>query len=288
MAAIDIDRHVRELVDDGFTVVEGAMPPEEVQATRRAMDEVLAKEEPIARRFGIQTDDVRSVFNVHAKHPHFYGLALRNPAPLEIARKILGDDLVLDNLTIRIPMPTGRKDAEKLGGHFHVDWDQFTVEPFKGGKHYPMAIQSAWAFSDFTRESGGTVIYPKTHLSLSAPNVQGSLDSLPPGYVYATAPAGSVFLWDSAVWHTGGVNFGTEPRYTVIGYMQRWWIKGYFNDPIRRVSPSALAEMSYEERRLFGLAPRKSPNTFTKDWTEEAIAALSPEERVVMAQPADW
>lgn len=282
--AVDVDKHANQLLTEGWTVIPDAMPPDEVAATRRAMDEVMDAEAERGRRLGTQTDDLRVVFNAHGKHPHFYGLALRNRAPLDVARRILGDDVVLYDFTIRVPLPTGRKDTEKYGGHFHVDWPQYTVAPFVGGKHYPMAIQSAWAISDFSAGGGGTVLYPKSHLSLSAPNSGGAFEDLPPGYVFAEAPAGSVFLWDSAIWHTGGINHGSVPRYTVIGYMQRGWVKGY-NDQVRKVPASAAARMTPGERRLFGLDPVTPPNTHLRDMTPEAIAALPAEDRSVLGLP---
>ena len=282
--AIDIDKYVTDLVTEGWTVIPDAMPPDEVAATRRAMNELIDAEADSGRRLGTQTDDLRVVFNAHGKHPHFYGLALRNRAPLDVARRLLGDDLVLYDFTIRVPFPTGRKDTEKYGGHFHVDWAPYTVTPFEGGKHYPMAIQSAWAISDFSDRGGGTVLYPKSHLSLSAPHSSGAFEDLPPGYVFAEAPAGSVFLWDSAIWHTGGINNGTVPRYTVIGYMQRGWIKG-FNDQVRKVPAAAAAGMTSEERRLFGLEAVIPPNTHLKGMSADAIAALSSEDRSVLGLP---
>ena len=277
--SFDIEKHVSELGKDGYTIVHDVMPPSELDATKRAIEEALAYEEEIGRRVGMQTEDLRTVFEAQGKHPHLYGLVLRNPKPIQVARRLLDDDVMCYSLTIRNPMPTGHKDTTKLGGHMHVDFDTFTVHPFMGGKHYMMAIQSAWCISGFTKESGGTMIWPGSHLSLQAPFHDSK--TVPPGYIIAEAPAGSVIMWDSALWHTAGVNYGDSPRYTIISYFQRRWIKGY-NDAYHRTPAKARDEMTEEELRLFDIEPRTPPNTHIKAMSPEQLAALTTEEKAVL------
>ena len=196
MADLNVERHIAELEEDAYTIVPEVMSPSEIEATKRAIEESMAAEEELGRKLGTQTEDLRVVYEAQGKHPHFYGLVLRNPEPLHIARRILGDDMVCYSLALRNPMPTGRKDMTKHGGHFHVDASYFTVTPFVGGNHYTMAIQSAWCVSDFTKQSGGTLIWPRSHLSLEAPYRDS--ETVPPGHTLVEAPAGAVIMWDSA------------------------------------------------------------------------------------------
>lgn len=220
METFDIDRHAADLERDGYTILYDVMSPLERDATREVIEETLAAEETISRKYGLQNEDLRMAFNAQAKHPHFYGILLRNPAPIEVARRVLGEDMFAHDLAIRAPMPTGKKDTTRLGGHLHADWEDFTVRPFIGGKHYPLAIQSAWAIVDFTKETGGPMIWPGSHLSNEIPPEQP--ETLPPGGIIAEAPAGSVVMWDSSLWHTGGINYSDSPRYSLIFFFQRW------------------------------------------------------------------
>ena len=199
--------------------------------------------------------------------------------PVEVARGVLGEDLFAHDVAIRQPLPTGRKDWTRLGGYLHADWHHFTVTPFLGGKHYPMAVQSAWCISEFTRENGATLIWPGSHLSLEVPPEQP--ETLPPGYLYTEAPAGSVILWDSALWHTSGTNCGSGPRYSLVFYFHRWWLKG-FNDSYRLVPEQARAAMTPEERRLWGLEAAVPPNTHFRGMSAQQIAALTAEEKAVL------
>ena len=279
MTSFDADHHANELERDGYTIIPDVMSPSELDASKRAIGETLDGEEAIGRRFGLQNDDLRMAFNAQGKHPHFYGMLLRNPQPVEVARRVLGEDMFAHNVAIRTPMPTGRKDATRLGGNLHADWSDFTIAPFMGGSHYPMAIQSVWAVSDFTKETGGPVIWPGTHLSVEIPPEEP--DTLPPGGIIAEASAGSVLLWDSALWHTGGINHSDSPRYSLVFYFQRWWIKG-FNDSYRYVSPEVRARMTDEERHIWGLEAAVPPNTHFRGMSTEEIAALSPQEKAVL------
>ena len=279
MRVSERERHLERLQRDGYTVIPDVMSAEEIEATRQAIDECLEAELEIASRYGLQNENLAMCYNVQGKHPHFRGMLLRNPEPVEVARLILGDDMFAHNVTIRRPMPTGKKDWARLGGHLHADWHDFTVTPFIGGQHYPMAIQSAWCVSEFTTQNGATYVWPGSHLSLDIPPEQP--DSLPPGWVRTEAPAGSVILWDSAIWHTSGVNAGDEPRYSLVFYFQRWWIKG-FNDAYRLISPEVRDAMTSEERCIWGLEAAVPPNTHFRDMTLEQIAALTPEEKAVL------
>ena len=160
MPDLDLDRHVAELETNGYTVVPDVMSDSERGAMRQAMHETLDAEKEIARRFRSQTEDLLHCFNVQSKHPFFYGFPFRSPKPIQVARKVLGEDMFIHNAVIRIPMPTGSKETMRMGGQLHVDWHDFTVLPFVGGKHYPLAVQSAWCVSEFTKENGGTLVWP--------------------------------------------------------------------------------------------------------------------------------
>ena len=279
MTAADRDRHITQLEAEGYTILPEVLSRSEIERTKVAIDETLDAEAEIACKYGLQNENLQMAYNAQGKHPHFYGLLVRNPDPVAVTRGVLGEDMFAHDVAIRKPLPTGRKDWTKLGGYLHADWHHFTVTPFLGGRHYPLAVQSAWCVSEFTRENGATLIWPGSHQSLEVPPEQP--ESLPPGNIYTEAPAGSVILWDSALWHTSGTNCGTSPRYSLVFYFQRWWVKG-FNDSFRLVPEQVRAAMTAEERRLWGLEAAVPPNTHFRGMSPQQIAALTPEEKAVL------
>jgi ectoine hydroxylase-related dioxygenase (phytanoyl-CoA dioxygenase family) len=279
MAGFDIDQHVNELEREGYTIIRDVLPPEEIEKTKQAINLVLDAERETATKYGLQNEDLQMCYNAQGKHPYFYGLALRHQTPVQVIRRVLGDDMFAHNVAIRKPLPTGKKDWTKLGGYLHADWHHFTIDPFIGGKHYAMAIQSVWAIAEFTEKTGATYLWPGSHLKNEIPPEQP--ETLPLGYIRAEAPAGSVILWDSALWHTSGANCGDSPRYSLVYYFHRWWLKG-FNDSYRLVPAEIRQQMTLEERTFWGLEAKVPPNTHFREMSKGQIAALTPQEKTVL------
>ena len=275
---MNLDARLAELAERGYTVVPGALSQDEVAATRRAARELLDAEEEVARSTGTQTGNLRNSHAIVGKHPHFHEFYL-NPPVMRIVRAVLGEDALLYDGNLRVPMPTGQRDAAK-GFQVHVDREDYTVVPFVGGTHYPMALNVVWCLVDFDARNGATLVWPGSHLSCAVPDAELAPDAA----VRVEAPAGSAIVWDAALWHQGGINRGTEPRWTVIGYYLRPWLRGK-TDSIRMLPPAAVARMSAAARRLVGIMPAVSDYSEVKALSPEQLAALSLEQRKVLGFP---
>ena len=77
--------------------------------------------------------------------------------------------------------------------------------------HIPITVNAIWALSDFRADNGATRIVPGSHKYPSAPEYGKEYDA-----VTATMPAGSVMLFDSALWHGGGANNSDEQALCVL------------------------------------------------------------------------
>jgi ectoine hydroxylase-related dioxygenase (phytanoyl-CoA dioxygenase family) len=273
----ELEFHVGELTEQGYTIIPDAVDAEYLAPAIEAVEDIYQRESEIALRLGTSSVHCWSAHCIVGKHPFFETFYL-NPPVLSVCREYLGEDMVLYDTTARSIRPSEGREPGR-GFQIHADRSPFSIVPFEGGKHYPMAVQSAWCISEFTRENGATLIWPGSHLSLEVPPEQP--ETLPPGYLYTEAPAGSVILWDSALWHTSGTNCGSGPRYSLVFYFHRWWLKG-FNDSYRLVPEQARAAMTPEERRLWGLEAAVPPNTHFRGMSAQQIAALTPEEKAVL------
>ena len=109
---MNLDARLAELAERGYTVVPGALSQDEVAATRRAARELLDAEEEVARSTGTQTGNLRNSHAIVGKHPHFHEFYL-NPPVMRIVRAVLGEDALLYDGNLRVPMPTGQRDAAK-------------------------------------------------------------------------------------------------------------------------------------------------------------------------------
>ena len=72
--------------------------------------------------------------------------------------------------------------------------------------HPPFVFNTVIAVDDFTRENGGTMLVPESHLWDDRPVVQ------PPEIkpIQVEMSAGSLVAWNGAVWHGGGENKTTD------------------------------------------------------------------------------
>lgn len=271
----DLQERTKQLGELGYTIVSKALSAEAVVAARAAVVDVLEQEEEVARRTGTQTDNLRNAHVIVGKHPQFHEFFL-NPPVMAVVNEVLGDDAFLYDGNIRVPMPTGERDGRK-GFQVHVDREDYAVRPFAGGRHFPMALNVVWCLTDFTVENGTTSVWPGSHLSGEVPDPEQETS----GAIQVEAPAGSAIAWDAALWHQSGVNRSDAPRWCVIGYYQRAWVKGK-TDTTRVVPPEAIEQMSEDAKRLLGIVPAPSDYSEVKALTAQQIEALTLEEKKVL------
>ncbi len=269
---------VGQLEELGYAIISNALSADAVTAARDAVKEILDREAEVARGTGTQTDNLRNAHVIVGKHPHFYEFFL-NPPVMEIVREVLGFDAYLYDANIRVPMPTGKREGRK-GFQVHVDREDYAVTPFTGGRHYPMALNVVWCLTDFTKENGTSIVWPRSHLSGEVPDPE--LDGS--DAISLEAPAGSAIAWDAALWHRGGINRADAPRWCVLGYFQRSWIKG-ITDSKRLLPPEAIQQMSEDAKRLLGILPAPSDYSEVKALTPDQIGALTLEQKKVLGFP---
>ncbi len=79
------------------------------------------------------------------------------------------------------------------------------------------------ALEDFTLESAGTGYIPGSHLNKSIPKRYKNYK-----YTSMIIKAGTVVIFDSALWHKGGKS-AYSSRWSVVNYYGPWWMKPYYN-----------------------------------------------------------
>lgn len=122
-------------------------------------------------------------------------------------KAVLGEQFKLSSLNYRAAKP--EKGLQKL----HVDYGN--VVPEGGYK----VCNTIWLLDDFTENNGATRIVPGTHKSKVLP--QDSIDdpNQPhPDEIKIIAPAGSVFIFNSHVWHGGTTNYTNKFRRSIHSY----------------------------------------------------------------------
>lgn len=106
--------------------------------------------------------------------------------------------------------------------------------------HQELILNTMWAFDNFTRENGATVVYPGTHRNAPHaapldPDRKAALESFSESYneaaeaasavepVQAVMPAGSAVFYRGSVLHGGGANRSNAPRMgAILEYCAGW------------------------------------------------------------------
>ncbi|UZD22600.1 phytanoyl-CoA dioxygenase family protein [Algoriphagus halophytocola] len=130
-----------------------------------------------------------------------------HPRVLAGIEAVLGQEYKLSSLNYRAAKPN--QGLQKL----HVDWKNTVVN----GAY--QVCNSIWLLDDFTEFNGSTRIVPTSHKWNELPDeaMSNPLEKHPEE-IRIIAPAGSVFIFNSHVWHGGTTNQTDRVRRSIHSY----------------------------------------------------------------------
>lgn len=130
-----------------------------------------------------------------------------HPRVLAGIEAVLGHQYKLSSLNYRAAKPG--KGLQKL----HVDWKNAIAD----GAY--KVCNTIWLLDDFTEHNGATRIVPGTHKSSILPDEAMEDPNLKhPDEIRIKAPAGSVYIFNSHVWHGGTTNHTEYNRRSIHSY----------------------------------------------------------------------
>ncbi len=214
---MNLQQRLLRLQMDGWCVIEGVIPEEEVDGVRESVERsTLAHRNPNA------PDGIGHVSSF-IRHDQSLAPYLADRQVLDLAEALLGPHVRVSFTTATINYPGN----QRLG--WHADW------PFNQNNagHIPapypdaaMHLTTLWMLAPFTCENGGTLIVPGSHRSPNNPTGNNGVNpSSPyPTEMQATGPAGSVLMIDSRLWHASAPNRSDKPRVSVVVRYAPWWL----------------------------------------------------------------
>lgn len=173
---------------------------------------------------------------------------LAEPRVLRVARAVLDPHVrILQTEVNKSSKPAEQPLSEERlrRRSWHSDWphdltayNPNSEEPWKhcGAVAQPfpdvcMALSTVWYLGpeDVTPFNGGTWIVPGSHKDPRNP--RGPDDGIDehaaiPGEFQVSAPAGSVFMQDTRIWHSGALNQSEHERTAVVCRYAPWWLSG--------------------------------------------------------------
>jgi ectoine hydroxylase-related dioxygenase (phytanoyl-CoA dioxygenase family) len=193
---IDTDLHVKEVAEQGYTIVEHAIEPALVDELNDALErlEKYFDVQPASNSF--EGHKTLRVYNLLAFDDVWQRVPVHDHV-LPIVDGVLDPGCLISSLSSIKILPG------EIAQPIHAD-DQLIPLP---KPHPPTVCNSMWALTDFTEANGATRIMPGTHLADHSPDYGAQFDS-----IAAEMPKGSVLIWHGSLWHGGGANNTAEPR----------------------------------------------------------------------------
>jgi ectoine hydroxylase-related dioxygenase (phytanoyl-CoA dioxygenase family) len=202
---MDIDELCTRFDRDGYVVIERAIDAAQIRELITALAPYEAAL-PMGRN-DFEGTKTRRVYSLAGKGDAFMRLA-EHPVVVAMLDRLLMPNWLLSNLqSIRI-----------LPGETPQPWHaDDTFYPLPRPRTTRLAVSTIWAIEDFTAEVGATEIVPRSH-RWAYERPDASTESVP-----ALMPAGSVIVFDGALWHRGGLNRSDRTRLAISPqYCQPW------------------------------------------------------------------
>jgi len=231
-----IDSALESLVENGYVVVKEFISREECERFQVALTQMIQEDS----EFGLKDDrDANMVHNPMFRDYKFYSL-LRRSILTDLVSRILGETFILYAFTTS-SLPAGGTNWSR---RIHVDCPRLIPD-------YPTNMNAFIPLSDVSELNGGIELLPKSQWEEHAPGEETfSRDRIIPNM-----SAGSLLVFYSRLWHSGGLNMSEKPRHALTMNFCRSYMRQRFDYP--RMTPSRDASnLDAMQLQLLGYSVR--------------------------------
>src|SRR5262245_53218952 len=216
LVAMDVDLHVKEVADQGYTIVRDAIEPDLVDALNDSLSrlERFLDVQPSPNSF--EGHKTLRVYNLLAYDDVWQRVPVHSHV-LPVVEGVLDPGCLISSLSSISILPG--ETAQPI----HAD-DQLIPLP---KPHVPTVCNTMWALTEFTEANGATRIIPRTHLAESSPDYGAPYES-----IAAEMPTGSVLVWHGSLWHGGGANTTEQRRVGIAMNYCAGWIRQQENQQL--------------------------------------------------------
>ena len=190
----DVDVHIEEIIINGYTIVENVIEESKLDDVRRRVDEVYQQqgaEVGGTERLALINDEFVARCLL-AYDDYFLELASSRKI-LSVLEGLMGDYFILQQQNAIINSPV--KQNYQLAWHRDLSYQHFVATR-------PIAVSALVCVDDFSELTGGTHMLPASHKVEKFPSpefVQKHEKAI-------VAKAGSALVFDSMIFHRGGIN----------------------------------------------------------------------------------
>jgi ectoine hydroxylase-related dioxygenase (phytanoyl-CoA dioxygenase family) len=224
----------------GAAVVTDVLSPELLERVREAM--YSAWERTLAEVGQDRLDRAREVgvMRVMFGHDPVFAELLGLPEILAVVDSTVSDTAVL-NLQNGLILPPFKGDAsDVMQFSFHMDFPRYM-------NGYMASVNTMLAIDEFTANNGGTLVVPGTHQRPGRPE-QGVMEA---ATVPVECPSGSMFVFDSTLWHAAGRNMTDRDRLAINHMFTRSFFKQQI-DYVRALGDDFVLSQPPRTQQLLG------------------------------------
>jgi len=225
---------------DGYLPLSGILSKAYVAGVRARVDELLAVE---GDRAGVEVHQEAGTERLSdlVNKGDVFDVCFSHPRVLAGIAHVLASDFKLSSLNYRAAPPGQGHQA------LHADWR----EPVPAGQF--RVCNSIWLLDDFTADNGPTRVVPGSHRFELLPKDGMQDPSAPhPDEITLLAPAGTVVIFNSHLWHGGTLNHSTVRRRALHSYFCRRTERQQL-DQRRYARPETYARLSPAARYLLDI-----------------------------------
>lgn len=202
------------------------------EARARTIEEVGQERLDRAREVG--------VMRMMLRYDPVFAELLELPELLAVVDSTVSETAVMHLQNGFILPPYDGGGGEIFQYSFHMDFPRYM-------EGYIASVNAMLAIDEFTAANGGTLIAPGTHQRPGRPN-QRVLES---GAVSVECPAGSMFVFDSTLWHAAGRNMTDRDRLAINHQFTRSFFKQQI-DYVRALGDEFVLAQPPRTQQLLG------------------------------------
>lgn len=252
----DVERYAEEIRRVGVTIIPNAFSKAEMAYVRRRLYKIYAQQ--VAEIGGehnlLLINDANIVRSPLAYDEAFVAIA-KHPTALAVARTCLGPKISLASQVGILNKPGAKNYVENW--HRELQYQHMTTSR-------PLAVQTLLTVDEFTPENGATFFLYGTHLFENFP----SDDFVRKWQVQIEAPAGSLIMFDSLLYHRSAPNRSDRERIA---------INNFYTLPIlaQQIDLASMLQGAHaateEDRELFGY--QWNPPKDVLSWRRQKLEA---------------
>ena len=214
-----MEKHLEELDILGYTLIENVITPEEAQEIVNKLEIIWKiQEEEVNNKFNIKEIAENNIVRAPFAYDDIFYKTLNNPKIIPYLKEILGDYFILSQQN-GVMVESNLTHSQNK---WHRDFPNmhYVSDP-------PLAINAFFCLTNFSFETGATQLLPHSHKIKYIP----SEEYFSKHGVSIEAKAGSVFLFNSMLFHRTGINISQGKRVGLNHLYTKYFLKQQIDIP---------------------------------------------------------